>query len=119
MTPEEIMERPYTYCLIRNTDGVWSGTIKEFPGCIAQDTSIFILANLYETAIDWIEAAQDLGQTIPEPAIYCETDKSYTPKTELGQKLMALRNKAIADGMTLLDVDEIMGQEIPEPVVKK
>ena len=120
MTPEEIMERPYTYCLIRNTDGIWSGTIKEFPGCIAQNSHAGdCITDLLYTALDWIEAAQDLGQTIPEPAIYCETDKSYTPKTELGQKLMALRNKAIADGMTLLDVDEIMGQEIPEPEVKK
>jgi len=120
MTPEEYLKRPYTFCSVWDEESrTWTGTVKEFPGCIAQGDSWSIVWKLRIAARDWIEAAQDLGQDIPEPAIYCETDKSYTPKTELGQKLMALRNKAIADGMTLLDVDEIMGQTIPEPEVKK
>ncbi len=36
---------------------------------------------------------------------------SYVPKTDLGRKLLALREAAIKDGMKLLTVDEIM-QEI-------
>jgi hypothetical protein len=32
----------------------------------------------------------------------------YRPKTALGERLMALRNKAIAKGLTLLDRDEII-----------
>ena len=30
------------------------------------------------------------------------------PKTELGKKLLKLRNQAIANGLTLLDADEII-----------
>jgi hypothetical protein len=33
---------------------------------------------------------------------------SYRPKTALGERLMALRNQAIAKGLTLLDPDEII-----------
>ena len=32
----------------------------------------------------------------------------YQPKTALGERLMALRNQAIAKGLTLLDADEII-----------
>jgi hypothetical protein len=32
----------------------------------------------------------------------------YRPKTELGRKLMALRNQALAKGLTLLDADGII-----------
>ena len=38
-----------------------------------------------------------------------ETASAYVSKTELGKKLMALRNKAISEGMTLLSADEITG----------
>ena len=67
---KEIMKRPYTYCLIREAgSGIWTGTIKEFPGCIAQDNGYDIIESLYSTALDWIAAAQDLGQKIPEPEV--------------------------------------------------
>jgi len=34
--------------------------------------------------------------------------KGYYPKTELGKKLMTLRNQAIAKGLPLLNADEII-----------
>jgi len=34
-------------------------------------------------------------------------ERVYRPKTTLGEKLMALRNRAIAKGLRLLDADEI------------
>lgn len=71
MTPEEYLKRPYTYCLIWDEGSkTWTGTIKEFPGCITQ-TGIGedALERLYWAALDWIAAALDLGQKIPEPEV--------------------------------------------------
>lgn len=39
------------------------------------------------------------------------TSPDYVPKTELGKELLALRNKAISKGMTLLNADEIIGED--------
>ena len=69
MTPEEYMGKPYTYCLVYDSESdTWTGTLKEFPGCIAQaDTGAECLWQLDRAAIAWIEAALDIGQEIPEP----------------------------------------------------
>jgi hypothetical protein len=34
--------------------------------------------------------------------------QEFIPRTELGRRLLALRNKAIASGMRLLSADEIL-----------
>jgi predicted RNase H-like HicB family nuclease len=68
MTPEEYMNRPYTYCLVYDSESkTWTGKIKEFPGCIAQGDGWEIIFMLRRAALDWIAAALELGQEIPEP----------------------------------------------------
>jgi predicted RNase H-like HicB family nuclease len=68
MTPEEYLDRPYHFILVYDSESeTWTGTVKEFPGCIAQDNAIMILESLWWAARDWIAAALDLGQEIPEP----------------------------------------------------
>ena len=69
MTPEEFLRRPYTRVLIPDTEsGTFAAMIPEFPGCITQgDSPDEAYAHLHETALAWIEAAQDLGQPIPDP----------------------------------------------------
>ena len=70
MTPEEYLKRPYTFCSVWDEESrTWTGTVKEFPGCIAQGDSWSIVWKLRIAARDWISAAQDLGQEIPEPEV--------------------------------------------------
>jgi len=68
MTPEEYMKRPYHFILVWDEEShTWSGKIKEFPGCFAQGDGWSIVFKLRHAALDWIAAALDLGQEIPEP----------------------------------------------------
>jgi len=43
-----------------------------------------------------------------EPLIEAVWEARFTPRTELGEKLLAIRNKAIAKGMKLLTEDEVL-----------
>jgi hypothetical protein len=57
------------------------------------------------------KAIEAYGSSFPSCRITARdfTEKpSYRPKTALGERLMALRNQAIAKGLTLLDADEII-----------
>jgi predicted RNase H-like HicB family nuclease len=68
MTPEEYLKRPYQFCLIWDEESrTWTGTVKEFSGCISQGDTWNIVFKLRRAAIDWIAAALDLVQAIPEP----------------------------------------------------
>lgn len=72
MTPEEYLKRPYHWCFVPLFSGSqFNGyyvCIKEFPGCLAEgDTLDEAWDNLHDAALDWIAAALDLGQEIPEP----------------------------------------------------
>lgn len=70
MNPEDYLKRPYTFCLVWDEESqTWAGTVKEFPGCFAQGVRNLILVRLWWAAIDWIAAAQGLGQDIPEPEV--------------------------------------------------
>ncbi|MCA1732304.1 MAG: type II toxin-antitoxin system HicB family antitoxin [Acidobacteria bacterium] len=67
---EEILARPYRRVLVPDPEvGGYTALIDEFPGCIAEgDTADDALENLDRAAAAWIEAAEELGQQIPEPA---------------------------------------------------
>ncbi len=67
--PEEILEAPYSRVMIPDPEtGTFMARISEFPGCVAQGDSIEeAFQNLHEAALDWLRAALDLGQDIPEP----------------------------------------------------
>ena len=68
MDPTEILKRPYARVLTPDPDGRVTAEIMEFPGCVAfGDTSADALARLEEVAVDWINAALEQGQDIPEP----------------------------------------------------
>lgn len=69
MKPIEYLRRPYHYILVYDEDSqTWTGTVKEFPGCITQNlTASDTMEDLVDAAEDWIAAALDLGQEIPEP----------------------------------------------------
>ena len=81
MTPEEFLRRPYTRVLIPDSEsGTFAAMIPEFPGCITQgDTPSDAYARLHEAALAWIEAAQDLGQPIPDP----QEENTYSGKFAL------------------------------------
>jgi len=68
MTPSEYLSRPYHFILVWDQESqTWTGTVKEFSGCTAQASEGFILSAIWDAARDWIEAAIDMGQEIPEP----------------------------------------------------
>jgi predicted RNase H-like HicB family nuclease len=69
MKPKEYLRLHYHHVFVWDeTSQTWTGTVKEFSGCIAQGDSIqSCWISLYITALDWIAAALDLGQEIPEP----------------------------------------------------
>ncbi len=68
MNPSEILKRPYARILTPDPDGRVTAEIMEFPGCVAYgDDAAQALANLESVAVDWIAAAVEQGQDIPEP----------------------------------------------------
>lgn len=70
-SPEDYLKLPYARMLIPDEEsGTFMAEIVEFPGCISQgDNAQEAFERLEEVAINWIEAALDLGQEIPPPSI--------------------------------------------------
>ena len=68
MDPAQILKKPYARVVVPEADGSFTAEILEFPGCVASgENAAEALANVDEIAIDWIDAALEQGQTIPEP----------------------------------------------------
>lgn len=67
---DSLLRAPYARQVIPEPEsGTFTGRILEFPGCIAQGDSVEeTYESLEEAARDWLIAAIDLGQEIPEPA---------------------------------------------------
>lgn len=64
----EILKRPYARVLTPESDGQYTAEIMEFPNCVAFGPSASeALASLEHVAADWIAAALEQGQNIPEP----------------------------------------------------
>lgn len=62
------LKRPYTRLVVPEEDGTFRGEILEFPGCFATgDTPAEAYAKLEAVAADWLAAALERGQSIPEP----------------------------------------------------
>lgn len=63
------LRKPYSRILIVNEDGTYTAEILEFHGCFAEgNTPDEAIHNLDAAAQDWIKAAIEAGQEIPEPA---------------------------------------------------
>jgi antitoxin HicB len=68
MEPTEVLKRPYSRILVPDPDGRFTAEILEFPNCVAfGDTAGEALSNLEEVAAEWVAAAVEQGQNIPEP----------------------------------------------------
>lgn len=67
-----------------------------------------LMLDLYEDSCSTEEIQERITQLADRTTTFL-TPATYTPKTEMGKKMMALRERAIAGGMTLLDEDEIAG----------
>jgi predicted HicB family RNase H-like nuclease len=68
MESTEYLKKPYARMVFPESDGSFRGEILEFPGCVAiGDNPADALENVEETAVDWINAALEQGQNIPEP----------------------------------------------------
>lgn len=63
------LKRPYRRVLIPDEEsGTITAWIEEFPGCIAQgDTPAEAYRRLEAAAESWVEAALEMGQSIPPP----------------------------------------------------
>jgi predicted RNase H-like HicB family nuclease len=65
---KEIVARPYTRELIRNSDGTWFARIVEFPGCMTEGaTKEAALTELDDAMNAWLEAKLEDRDPIPEP----------------------------------------------------
>jgi predicted RNase H-like HicB family nuclease len=69
-TPEKYLAEPYTRILVPNAEsGGYNAEILEFPGCVSQGETVQeAYDNLEDAAYAWLEAALELGQSIPPPA---------------------------------------------------
>jgi predicted RNase H-like HicB family nuclease len=68
MEMSEILKRPYTRVLTFERDGRVTAEITEFPNCVTWGSGVDeALRRLESVAADWIEAALEQGQEIPEP----------------------------------------------------
>jgi predicted RNase H-like HicB family nuclease len=64
----DILAKPYARMVIPDPDGGFTAEIVEFSGCIAMgESAAEALDGLEEVAADWIGAAIEQGQDIPEP----------------------------------------------------
>jgi predicted HicB family RNase H-like nuclease len=62
------LQQPYARIILPESDGTFRGEIMEFPGCIAVgETAAETLTSLEEVAKDWLLAALERGQNIPQP----------------------------------------------------
>jgi predicted RNase H-like HicB family nuclease len=68
--PEDYLKEPYSRVLIPDDEsGTYTALILEFPGCIAQgDSPQEAYEHLEEATKEWIKAAIDLKQDIPNPS---------------------------------------------------
>lgn len=65
---EEYLRLPYSRLLVPDSNGGYSAEILEFPGCFSDgETAEEALENLEMAAANWVEAALQQGQSIPEP----------------------------------------------------
>jgi len=73
-SPSDYLKEPYSRVVIPDEDsGTYAAQLLEFPGCIAQGDSVQEAYERLETAaLNWIEAALDMGQDVPAPASVCE-----------------------------------------------
>lgn len=77
-SPEDYLKEPYARVLIPEAEGGFSAEILEFPGCYSfGDTAGETMRNLEDAAFNWIEAALEQGQTIPEPFASNEYSGKY------------------------------------------
>lgn len=70
-----------------------------------------LMLDLYEDSCSTEEIQERITQLADRTTTFL-TPTTYQPKTEMGKKMMALRERAIAGGMTLLDEDEINGEDM-------
>lgn len=68
MEPHVLHKKPYARIVVPEADGSFTAEIVEFPGCVANgNTAAEAISNVEEVALNWIEAALEQGQDIPEP----------------------------------------------------
>lgn len=79
-TPKEYLQGSYCRLLVPDESGGYTAEIVELPGCYSQgDTAEEAIRNLEEAGENWIAAALEQGQGIPEPT----GDYDYSGKIAL------------------------------------
>jgi len=70
-TVQDYLTEPYTRVITPDAaTGTYTAQVLEFPGCIAEGSTVEeAYARLEEAASSWLEAALDLGQDIPSPLL--------------------------------------------------
>jgi len=70
-TVKDYLQGPYTRVITPDAEtGTYTAQVLEFPGCIAEGSTVEeAYERLEEAASGWLEAALDLGQDIPAPIL--------------------------------------------------
>lgn len=64
----DYLKQPYARILVPDESGGYSAEVLELPGCFAEgETADEAMDALERAAESWIEAALELGQSIPDP----------------------------------------------------
>ncbi len=76
----ELARRPYAFTLVQGDDGIWTVTVLEFPGVIAEgDSPDEAIADGREALAEMIDYYLDEGRTIAEPF----ATREFSGRTEL------------------------------------
>ncbi len=77
-TPQDYLNEPYTFQLIKDDDGTYAAWVLEFDGCFSQgDTADEAMENITEAAGNWIEATLRNGKLIPPPVALNEASGKF------------------------------------------
>lgn len=68
LTPDAILQKPYSRVVLQDDCGGYSAQLLEFPGCWSEGLTIGeALANLEQAARAWLEDALSKELPIPKP----------------------------------------------------
>ena len=98
----EIMWQMSTGAILPLSSDVWAGFVERRSDALYRAVSPWV-AFVYPVSSE--KSTSQATEVIPSE---WERESDFTPRTALGKRLVILRTKAIAAGMRLLTVDEVL-----------
>ncbi len=109
----EFVYQPWTIEVRPYPEGGYFARVVELPGCMTEaDTAADVLDSLEEARAEWISAALELGQTIPEPLGVADySGKIFVRTSARLHRLVA--EAAAKEGVSMSQwVSEVLAREV-------